>query len=185
MKTTANVITFSRILFAIAFLFAPPFSAGFWICYLCAGLSDVLDGMAARKLKQESDLGARLDSIADFVFACAIATVSVIYVPIPMWLWVCAGLIALLRLAGYAIGYLKYHRFSALHTYANKLAGALLFALPLLYRLLGISACGILLCAVTAFSAAEEVLITIRSKRLERNCKGIFIAGAGKGAADP
>ena len=68
MKNAANVLTFSRILFAIAMLLASPFSAVFWICYLCAGLSDVLDGIVARKCKQESDFGARLDSIADFVF---------------------------------------------------------------------------------------------------------------------
>jgi len=176
MKNAANVLTFSRILLAIAMVLASPFSAAFWVCYLCAGLSDVLDGMVARTYKQESNFGSRLDSIADFVFACAIAAVVVIHVSIPFGLWICAALIALLRFLGYAIGYWKYHTFSALHTYANKIAGALLFALPLLYGLLGITASGTLLCAVTAASAVEEVLITIRSKDLNRDCKSVFLA---------
>lgn len=176
MKNAANLITSARIGFAIAMLFFAPISAAFWVCYLCAGLSDLLDGPVARALKQESDLGARLDSAADFIFACAIAAVMVIHVSIPAWLWVCAALIALLRFLGYAIGYWKHHAFSALHTYANKAAGALLFAFPLIFLALGIRAGGILLCVVAAASAVEEVLITIRSKRLDRNRKSIFVS---------
>lgn len=175
MKNAADLITASRIGFAIAMLLFAPFSAAFWVCYLCAGLSDLLDGPVARAQNKESDFGARLDSVADFVFVCAIAGVVVIHVSIPTWLWVCAALIALLRFLGYAIGYGKYHAFSALHTYANKAAGVLLFASPLIFTVLGIKAGGILLCAVAAASAVEEVFITIRSIHLDRDRKSVFV----------
>ena len=37
------------------------------VCILFAGACDVLDGMLARYLKSESDLGAQLDSLSDFL----------------------------------------------------------------------------------------------------------------------
>jgi CDP-diacylglycerol--serine O-phosphatidyltransferase len=37
------------------------------VCILFAGVCDVLDGMLARYLKSESDLGAQLDSLSDFL----------------------------------------------------------------------------------------------------------------------
>ncbi|KRP00772.1 MAG: CDP-diacylglycerol--serine O-phosphatidyltransferase, partial [SAR86 cluster bacterium BACL1 MAG-120924-bin88] len=37
------------------------------ICILLAGICDVLDGMLARQLKSESELGAQLDSLSDFL----------------------------------------------------------------------------------------------------------------------
>lgn len=174
MKNIANIMTASRIMFAITMLFVIPFSAMFWICYVCAGLSDIFDGIVARSLKQESDLGAKLDSIADFVFAGTIAIVAVRYLFLPIWLWVCIALIALVRFAGYVIGYIKYSAFSALHTYANKISGALLFTFPVIYTAFGINASGVFLCVVTGISAIEEAIITSKSQYLNRDCKSIF-----------
>ena len=37
------------------------------VCILLAGICDVLDGMLARHLNSESDLGAQLDSLSDFL----------------------------------------------------------------------------------------------------------------------
>lgn len=175
MKNIANVLTASRLFFAAGMVLALPFSAAFWGCYLGGGISDLLDGLVARRLHIQSDSGAKLDSAADLVFAAAIAVVVVRSVPLPAWLWVCAGCIAAVRLAGYGVGFVKFHTFSALHTYANKATGALIFAFPLLYALLGLTASGVILCAAALFSAAEELAITVSSPTLNRNCKGIAI----------
>jgi CDP-diacylglycerol--glycerol-3-phosphate 3-phosphatidyltransferase len=40
----------------------------FWVLYLIAGLTDILDGFLARRWDMESQYGARLDSLADIVF---------------------------------------------------------------------------------------------------------------------
>ena len=40
--------------------------------YLIAGLTDMLDGILARRWGVESKFGARLDSLADFVFVLAV-----------------------------------------------------------------------------------------------------------------
>ena len=175
MKHLPNIITFLRFPLSIAMLVVSPFSALFWIFYLDSGLTDILDGFLARKLHQESTIGAKLDSLADFVFVECLTIFAVINMNIPRWLWLCALVIALPRFASYGIGFYKYHAFTALHTWANKLTGILIFAAPILYCLCGLRFTGIILCAAAFVSACEELIITVKSKELDRDCKGILV----------
>ena len=126
-------------------------------------------------MNQKSDLGAKLDSVADMAFSLAIVISVVPAIVIPLWIWICAIVIAFIRVMAYLIGYKKYHMFSALHTYANKAAGGFLFGAPVLYVVLGVNATGVILCLLTVLSACEELLITVLSKDLDRNCKSIFV----------
>ena len=64
----ANVITGIRILVSAALLFCPVFSPIFYAMYLIAGLSDMADGIVARKTNSVSEFGSRFDGVADFVF---------------------------------------------------------------------------------------------------------------------
>lgn len=171
----ANIITFLRIPLAMAMLFAAPFSAVFWGAYLSCGFTDIVDGFIARMLHQESSFGAKMDSIADFVFAVCAAIFVTVNIEIPIWLWLCILGIALLRFLGYGLGFYKYHTFAPLHTYANKLTGVSIFMTPILYFLCGLTFTGIILCIVAFFSSLEELVITIKSKELKRDCKSIFI----------
>ena len=175
IKNLANMITITRFICAVILLFSAPFSLPFWILYLYCGASDIADGQVARAMKQQSDLGAKLDSIADTVFFIAIVIEVALAVVIPSWVWICAVVIALIRVAAYLVGYKKFHTFSALHTYANKVTGGFLFCAPVLYTILGITVAGIILCLLAALSACEELLITMLSKDLDRNRKSIFI----------
>ena len=64
-----NVITLSGLSFglsSIRFAIEEDFNLAI-LCILIAGVCDVLDGMLARHLKSESDLGAQLDSLSDFL----------------------------------------------------------------------------------------------------------------------
>ena len=175
MKQLPNIISILRIPLSIAMLVVPPFSVLFWIFYLCSGLTDILDGLLARKLHQESPFGSKLDSIADFAFVGCLIIFAIQNMKIPLWLWLCASLIALLRFAGYGIGFYKYHDFTALHTWANKLTGILIFTAPILFCLCGLIFTGVILCVVAFVSACEELIIIIKSKELNRDCKGIFV----------
>ena len=175
MKQLPNIISILRILLSAAMLAVPPLSALFWIFCLDSGLTDILDGFLAGKLHLESTFGAKLDSIADFVFVGCLTIFAVINMNIPRWLWLCALPIALLRFASDGIGFNKYHAFTALHTWANKLTGILIFAAPIFYCLCGLRFTGIILCAVAFVSACEELIITVKSKELDRDCKGILV----------
>ncbi|WP_334300862.1 CDP-alcohol phosphatidyltransferase family protein, partial [Clostridioides difficile] len=55
-------MTFSRIVFALLMVSSTFCSLPFWICYFWCGISDILDGLIARKLRQQSGIGAKLDS---------------------------------------------------------------------------------------------------------------------------
>lgn len=152
----ANLITCCRIFFSLLLLFFPSLSPGFYGLYLAAGLSDMLDGIVARRTDSASPLGARLDSIADLVFlaVCLIKLLPVLMLPV--WLWVWVGLIALLRLINIVSGYVCRKKLVLLHTKANKLTGALLFLLPLSLNFIQISCTAAILCAMASFAAIQE-----------------------------
>lgn len=175
IRHTANIITFLRIPLSVAMIFSPPFSLLFWSMYICSGLSDLLDGFVARKLHQQSEFGAKLDSISDSVFAVSIAVCALKYITFPFWIWICIIVIALIRFIGYGLGFYKYNTFASLHTYSNKITGLLIFISPLIYLISGLTVTSLILIIFSLFSSVEEILITIKCKNLSRNIKGIFI----------
>ena len=63
----ANLITGTRILCSAALLLCPVFSLSFFFLYLAAGLTDMIDGLVARKTGTVTEFGAKLDTAADFV----------------------------------------------------------------------------------------------------------------------
>lgn len=152
-----------------------PFSISFWIFYILGGLSDFLDGFVARKWKQQSKAGAKFDSIADMFFTIAIAITVIKNIQISAWIWICIVVIALLRGVAYSIGFYKYRTFASLHTFLNKVTGMLIFIFPLLYVLLEFNITITILCMAAFLSSLEEVLIILKSKELNRDCKGIFM----------
>ena len=152
----ANVITGFRILVSFALLFFPLHSVPFSLLYLTAGISDMVDGMVARRTNNATEFGARLDTAADFVFVvvCLIKLVPVI--DIPTWLYVWIGMIALIKGINIVSGIVKQKRFVAVHTVMNKVTGALLFALPLTIPLIKPSHSAIVVCAIATFAAIQE-----------------------------
>ena len=86
----ANFITCVRIVLSAALLFCPPLSPAFYALYLAAGFSDMIDGAVARKTGTVSELGSRLDTIADIVFTavCLIRLLPVLEVPAWLYTWI-------------------------------------------------------------------------------------------------
>ncbi|MFR2851949.1 CDP-alcohol phosphatidyltransferase family protein [Hungatella sp.] len=169
------MITSSRIIFALAILYIKPFSTTFWICYFLGGLSDLLDGLVARTLNQQSENGAKIDSIADFVFAASIFIIVLKNIFLPGRFWWFISLIFLIRIITYSVGFYKYRTFSSLHTYFNKASGLLIFMFPLLYVILKLDVAGGIVCFVSFAASVEELLITMKSSKLNRDCKGLFL----------
>ncbi len=174
IKHIANIITSLRLVFAVAIFFIKPFSVLFWIFYVLCGLTDIIDGPIARKTKGESDFGAKLDSVADLVFLVSIAFAVLKSTKISAWIYVMIAVLSSIRIISYIIGYVKYHTYSSLHTLMNKATGLLLFLFPILFALFGVNASAIILGTVAFLSSLEELVITIRSKELNRNIKSII-----------
>ena len=152
----ANIITGFRVLISIALLFCPVFSPVFYMLYLIAGLSDMIDGTIARRTNTVSEFGARFDTAADFVFAvvCLIKFLPVISMPI----WLCVGIvfIALIKIINIISGYIVQRKLVAVHSVMNKVTGVLLFILPLTFPIVPLKYFAIPVCAVATFSAVQE-----------------------------
>ena len=99
----------------------------FWELYVIAGTTDMLDGFLARRWGVESKFGAKLDSLADFVFVLAVGYKLFPWLKLPTALWMMIGLIAMVKASNAISSYVVKRRIIFPHTKANKLTGFLLF----------------------------------------------------------
>jgi CDP-diacylglycerol--glycerol-3-phosphate 3-phosphatidyltransferase len=174
VKHVPNSITVIRILLTIALLFFEPFSNLFDAAYILGGLSDLLDGYIARKTKTMSKMGARLDSIADFIMVAVlfVKLIPVLRIPYVIYGWIL--LIAVIRFLSMLIVMRKFHTLAILHTYTNKATGITLFFFPLLYQKINIMILSTIICVLASISAVEELLIHITSGKLIEDRKSFF-----------
>ena len=130
----ANFITGIRIVCGILLLFCPAFSAKFYSFYVLGGVSDALDGFAARHFGKETEFGSKLDTAADIIFFTASVFKIMTAVSFPLWLilWILG--IALIKAVNIASGYILQKRFVSEHTVMNKICGIMLFAVPFLIK---------------------------------------------------
>ncbi|MBQ6119880.1 MAG: CDP-alcohol phosphatidyltransferase family protein [Clostridia bacterium] len=152
----ANIITGIRIVLSVALLFFPAFSPAFYALYLTAGLTDMIDGVVARKTDTESEFGAKLDTVADFVFFASCLTKLLPTLQPPGWLSIWTGLIALIKAVNVVSGFAVRKKWIAPHTVMNKVTGLLLFALPLTVSRIGLEYPAAVVCAVATFAAVQE-----------------------------
>ena len=160
-----NIITLSRIPMAVVLPFVQSSPAVFWTLYLLCGLSDVLDGAIARLTGTTSRLGESLDTIADTVFIAAWVILFLPTIIVGKWIWICVGLIALVKVVNIVSGFIMQNTFVSKHTYANKATGLLLFLLPVVIKVDCLTIPYLLLTCLTAAFAAIQEGHLIRSER--------------------
>ena len=152
----ANLISGTRILCSAALLICPAFSASFYVLYLMAGLTDMIDGAVARMTGTTSEFGAKLDTAADFVFVAVCLWKLLPSLAVPLWLWIWIVLIALIKMINTISGYAIQKKYVALHTVMNKVTGILLFVLPLTLPVVELKISAPLVCTVATFAAIQE-----------------------------
>ena len=152
----ANIITGTRILCSLALLFCPALSVPFYLLYIIAGVSDMLDGPIARKTGTVSEFGSRLDAVADFILVvvCSIKLLPILDIEIWMFIWI--GIIAVIKAINIASGFIVQGRFVSVHSVMNKITGALLFALPLTIGFIELRYSAAVVCAAASFAAIQE-----------------------------
>ena len=127
MKHIPNILSALRIALCLPLLLVDAMTVPFWVLYVIAGTTDMLDGFLARRWGVEGKFGARLDSLADFVFVLAVGYKLFPWLKLPATLWMMIGIIALVKASNAFSVYLVKQRIEFLHTKANKLTGFLLF----------------------------------------------------------
>ena len=155
-KHIANIITGLRIVLSLPLLFIPLTSAWFYALYLFCGLSDMIDGTVARRTKSASDFGARLDTLSDFVFMSVALIKFVPHFHIPVWLWIWIGIIAMTKLGNAVWGFIHTKKLISLHTVLNKIAGLLLFLLPVTISFVDLTYTLPIVCTVATVAAMHE-----------------------------
>ena len=160
-KHIANILTGCRIFGSILLLFFPAFSMAFYIIYLFCGLSDMVDGTIARKTNSTSKFGSQLDTVADLVFIVASLFKLLPAILIPQWLWIWGGVIAVIKISNIIWGYISKKQLISLHTIMNKVAGLLLFLLPLTIAFVELKYTAIVVCSIATFSAIQEGVYVI------------------------
>ena len=155
-KQIANIITSCRILGSIGLLFCPVYSVCFYGLYIFCGLTDMVDGTIARKTGAASSFGTGLDTVADFLFVILSFIKILPVIRIPLWIWVWAAVIAVVKLVKLVWGILTRKRISSLHTMANKTTGLCLFLLPLTMSFVDLRYTAPVVCVIATIAAIQE-----------------------------
>ena len=161
-KQIANIITLCRILGSIGLCFCPVFSACFYGLYIFCGLTDMVDGTIARKTGADSTFGARLDTVADFLFVIASFVKLVPVIRIPVWICVWAAVIAVVKLVNLVWGILDRKQMPFLHTIATKATGLCLFLLPLTMSFVDLRYTAPVVCVIATIAAIQEGHYTVK-----------------------
>jgi len=165
-KQIPNMITSLRIVGTVCLIFLEPLLPAFFAVYTLAGLSDVLDGWIARSMKLVSELGTKLDSVADLSFYSVmfVKIMPVLWATLPRGIWIGVGSIVVVRLCAYFLAAIKYKRFASLHTYMNKVSGGAVFLIPYTMG----TAAAVPYCAfvavITGLASLEELLLHLTAK---------------------
>lgn len=162
MKKIPNVITGCRILCSFLLLAFDAFSTGFYITHILCGFSDMIDGSIARKTKTVSEFGTTFDTVADQVFVAVSMIKLLPTIHIPKWLLVWIVVIGVIKIFNFTWGYIYNKKFISLHTKMNKIAGLLLFLLPLILSHIGLRYM-IAVCSVATVSSIHEGLYVGKS----------------------
>lgn len=106
-----------------------PEPEAFALCLVIALLSDIFDGVVARRLNVATPALRRLDSAADTLFyaACVLAAWH-LYPKAITERWVPLGVLAFLEVTRYVVDFAKFRREASYHMWSAKLWGIALFA---------------------------------------------------------
>jgi CDP-diacylglycerol--glycerol-3-phosphate 3-phosphatidyltransferase len=115
-----------------------------------------------------------LDNIADYTLL--MSTVIKVLPTLLLDVWALVGGICMLtaRMSSSVIAWIKYKRIVVLHTFANKLLGGAVYAIPLLAGLGNHTLLISIISGFMCFSVPEEIYLLLASKQLEPDVRGVF-----------
>ncbi|MBE0540004.1 MAG: CDP-alcohol phosphatidyltransferase family protein [Verrucomicrobia bacterium] len=134
----------------------------FFGCLIVSILTDAFDGLLARRLHQITELGAKLDSWADFATWCSL--------PLCGWwlrpqilrdeaVFLCAGLS--LYFIAVLVGFLKFKRLTNYHTWGGKLSAIAVAAAVIVFFAGGPGWPFRIAMPIVMLASLEEIVITL------------------------
>jgi CDP-diacylglycerol--glycerol-3-phosphate 3-phosphatidyltransferase len=180
LRHLPNALSLSRALLSLGLAFAADDQGAILVLVLLCVLTDLADGLLARKLHCVTALGARLDSLGDFAFSLGLAA---------WFLQHRSGLIldnlallltvAVLRVASLAICRIKNGKAYVLHTVGNMATGLAASAGAVIIIINTIAWLPLPLLVLALASSAEELAIMIIRNKPDPDVRGLFAAVPG------
>ena len=117
----------------------------------------MVDGTIARKMGAVSKLGAKLDTIADFVFMLVCCIKILPLIRIALWLWVWIIIIASIKIFNIALVFVRKKKLISIHSVFNKITGFALFLLPLSLTFVETTYSVATICLLATIAVVQEV----------------------------
>ena len=117
----------------------------------------MIDGTIARKTGTVSPLGARLDTVSDFVFMFVCVVRILPRMRLPVWIWGWMILVALMKITTVVVVLVRKKKLISIHSVFNKITGLALFLLPLSLTWVEHTYSVIPICALATVAAMQEV----------------------------
>ena len=181
MKYVPNALSFARIggaalllLGALAILPIPPLSISFFVIYVFSVITDMIDGPIARKTNTASGFGSALDGLADMILIFTVLGILIPILPFEIWMFVCVGIVIIIRATAIIIGFKKYNALMLLHTYSSKATSLMLAAFPIYLGFIGMRISFGIIAVMAILSAFDELVIVVRLKELKRDVVSMF-----------
>ena len=177
--TIPNIISLTRIFLAplVYFLLSVNNKIALTLILVFVGLTDAVDGFIARKLKQDSNFGAKLDSCADIIYYAIFIFwfLTKYYQDWHIYFYLSVLPIALILLAQ-IITQLRFRAFASFHLYSIKASAMLAYLTVVCSLLFGFNKSLIQLLLIFWSIASLETLITsVMIKKIQYNIKSVFL----------
>lgn len=158
-RTLPLLLTLSRAALApvvVLLAILHPSRTGFGLCLVAAFLSDVFDGILARRLGVATPALRRLDSVVDSIFYVAATFAAWHLYPAAITHRLAPlGTLVFLEITRYAVDAVKFRREASYHMWSSKLWGVALFLA--FYSLLALGSDGIFLSAAVFLGIAADL----------------------------
>lgn len=180
LDSIPDLLSYARILLVPAVLALAVLGLPVWtgVALLAAGLTDVLDGVIARRLNVVTARGSRLDSVADTLMEISAAAAILMLRPdiftahpFVLGIWIA------MEASWLILGWIKFGRIANLHLYLTKVGGVAAYAFVVYtfvfeYREAFFYATASILIA----SSLECLLLLILARSVDEHMKSIYHA---------
>lgn len=170
-----NIVSVIRIILSLSIIFFIDNTIILLYIVLFCGITDALDGYIARKFHLETKLGARLDSLGDYVFFLMLVLYFFLrHFTLMKDNIIFIGIVIMVRLSSLLVCWIKNRKIYSLHTIANKITGLFLYMGIFVEIIKERNDIVIFLLVLSLLSALEELAIMIIEKKPDINIKSIF-----------
>ena len=126
----------------------------------------MIDGTIARKTGSVSKFGAKLDTVADFVFMLVCVVKILPTINLPVWLWVWVAIVAFVKIFNIALVFVCKKKLISIHSVLNKATGFALFLLPLSLTFVETIYSTAAICMLATIAAMQEVCFIVKGQEV-------------------